>query len=95
MNGRTVIHRTLQGRQSNASTSMRIHLYQSITPDGDIFYHWSLDNDGTGHHWFTRISYAAFRRLSERLSANYRFVYKPVRRETPKSACILEDVYYI
>ena len=95
MKGRTIIHRTLHGTESNASTSMRIHLYRSVTEDGLCFYMWELRNDATGHYWFKRISAETFRAIWMVLSARYRFKWLPMRQASPKAARVFEDIYFV
>lgn len=95
MKGRTIIHRALHGEQSNGSTCMKIHLYMCIGESGSPVYHWSLENEATGHRWFTRISTVTYVRMKERLSRNYRFRYLPVRQDSPKAVRVFEDVFYI
>ena len=95
MKGRTIIHRALHGEQSNGSTCMKIHLYLSIGSAGAPVYHWGLENEATGNHWFTCISSVTYVRMKERLSRNYRFRHLPVRQESPKAARIFEEVYFV
>ena len=95
MNGRTILHRSLNGSESNGSTCMKIHLYMSIGEDGHTVYHWGLDNEATGHRWFTRISVFAYYRMKDRLSCNYRFRWLPVRKADKHAAWVFEDVFYI
>ena len=95
MTGRTTIHRILHGSEANATTSMTIHLYRSITPDGAIFYMWELRNDATGHYWFRQVSAQTFRLLWLALSERYRFQWRPMRQDSPKAARVFEDVYFV
>lgn len=95
MKGRSIVHRTLHGTEANASTSMSIHLYRSVTPDGACYYMWELRNEATGHFWFKRISAETFHAIWLALSDRYRFRWLPVRQENPKAARVFEDVYFV
>ena len=95
MNGRTILHRALYGSESNGCTCMKIHLFMSIGDDGHTVYHWGLENEATGHRWFTRISFNAYERMKDRLSGCYRFRLLPVRKADKHAARVFEDVYYI
>lgn len=95
MNGRTIVHRTLHGTEANASTSMTIHLYRSITFDGQVLYMWELRNDDTRHYWFKTVSAQTFQRLWLALSERYRFQWRPMKQKSPKSARVFEDVYFV
>lgn len=91
MKGRTIIHRTLQGAESNGACDMRIILGMTILKNGGRSFFWALENNATSEHLYRPISVNAYALTMNRLCRQYRFQMPPAR--TIKNSCLVAQVF--
>lgn len=90
MKGRTILHRTLHGAESNGACEMRIILGMVILKNGERSFFWALDNDAVSEYRYRPISMNAYALTMNRLIRQYRFQTPPVR--TIKNSCLVSQV---
>ena len=91
MKGRTIIHRTLQGADSNGACDMRITLGMVILKNGGRSFFWALENEAVSEHLYCPISANAYAMTMNRLVRQYRFKMPPAR--TIKNSCLVVQVF--